>query len=50
VRPVNAYRQSDLRGRPAWEAYHETGDNEVPCSSNEPPDWGIPIEAYESDY
>jgi cold shock CspA family protein len=50
ARPVNDYRQSDLRGRPAWEACHETGDNELSYSSNKPPDWDIPIEAYESDY
>jgi len=46
----NGYRQSGLRRRPTWEAYDETGDNEVPYSLNEPPDWDIPIEAYESDH
>ena len=49
VRPINDYRQSDLRDRPAWGAYHEIGDIEVAYSPNEAPVWEIPIEAYEND-
>jgi hypothetical protein len=50
VRRGNDYRHGNSQGRPAWEAYRESANDEVRWSSNGPPDWDIPIEAYESGY